>query len=433
MVAGRLTRRTLVAAALGVGLVVLAGAPPSVAGHDARGVRSAHASTAGARAPDRPGQPATSWATPLVGAEPASARVTEHPTAPAAVVPNPRTDWGPSLAAVAQARAAVAAMPLEVLAGQVLVAAYPGTDPAVPAGLVAAHHLGGVILMGDNVASLDQVRATGAAVQGAAAADGRAWPAVVAIDEEGGRVSRLRGLLADLPAFATFGGGDVAATRERFARLGADLASLGITMDFAPVADVTVGPADPTIGDRSASSDPVAAAAAVVAASRGLLDGGTVPVLKHFPGHGSVTTDSHVGLPAQVASLEQLSARDLVPFRSAVDLGAPVVMMGHLDVVQLDPGVPSSLSPAAYRLLREGLGFQGVAVTDALDMGAVPVGSPGEEVVRALAAGADLVLKPRDVGAAHAAVVAAVQSGALPRERLEEAATRVVALQLWAG
>lgn len=431
--AGRLPGRALVAAALGVGLVVLAGAPPSVAGPDAR-VPSAVARAADRAPAATQDGPSVPWATALVGTELASVRASGHPTAPAAVVPNPRTDWGPSLATVEQARAAVEAMPLEVLAGQVLVAAYPGTDPAVPAGLVAAYHLGGVILMGDNVASLDQVRATAAAVQAAAAADGRTWPAVVAIDEEGGRVSRLRGLLPDLPAFAAFGAaGDDAATRARFARLGADLAAVGVTMDFAPVADVTVGAADPTIGDRSASADPGVAARTVVAAVRGLLDGGTVPVLKHFPGHGSVTADSHVGLPVQPAGLEQLSARDLVPFRAAVDVGAPVVMLGHLDVSRLDPGVPASLSPAAYDLLRDGLGFDGVAVTDALDMGAVPVGAPGEEAVRALAAGADVVLKPRDVAAAHAAIVAAVESGALPRKRLEEAATRVVALQLWAA
>lgn len=431
--AGRLPGRTLVAAALGVGLVVLAGAPPSAAG-PGRVPPPAGASAGQGGAPvEAHGGAAADWV-PLVGTELAAARASGGPTAPAAVVPNPRTDWGPSLAVVAQARAAARAMPLEVLAGQVLVAAYPGTDPATPAGLVAAYHLGGVILMGDNVASLDQVRATAAAVQTAATVDGRTWPAVVAIDEEGGRVSRLRGLLPDLPPFAAFGaGGDDAATRERFARLGADLAALGITMDLAPVADVTVGAGDPTIGDRSASSDPGVAARTVVAAAHGLLDGGTVPVLKHFPGHGSVTSDSHVGLPVLVASPEQLSARDLVPFRAAVDAGAPVVMMGHLDVVQLDPGVPSSLSPAVYGLLRDGLGFDGVAVTDALDMGAVPVGGPGEEAVRALAAGADLVLKPRDVAAAHAAIVAAVQAGTLPRERLEEAAVRVVALQLWAG
>jgi len=424
--------RAGLAAALGVGLVVLAGAPPS-AGSDAWAASSGGATGSRGRSAGAARGPAADWASPLSGAQVASARASDRPTAPAAVVPNPRTDWGPSLATLAQARAAVDAMPVEVLAGQVLVAAYPGTEPATPAGLVAAYHLGGVILMRDNVASLDQVRATAAAVQAAAAADGRRWPAVVAVDEEGGRVSRLRGLLPDLPAFAAFGAaGDDAATRDRFARLGADLDGLGVTMDFAPVADVTVGPADPTIGDRSASADPLVAARTVVAAGRGLLDGGTVPVLKHFPGHGSVTVDSHLGLPVQPASLEQLDARDLVPFRAAVDGGAPVVMMGHLDVVQLDPGVPSSLSPAAYGLLRDGLGFDGVAVTDALDMGAVPIGAPGEEVVRALAAGADLVLKPHDVAAAHAAIVAAVQSGALPRERLEEAAVRVVALQLWA-
>ena len=429
---GRLRGRALVAGALGVGLVVLAGAPPS--GADARVPPPARVLTAQEGGPaGAPGAVSAAWAVALVGSEVASARASGRPAAPAADVPNPRTDWGPTLATVTRARAAVAAMPVEVLAGQVLVAAYPGTDPGAAAALVAGYHLAGVILMGDNVASLDQVRATSAAVQAAAAADGRAWPAIVAIDEEGGRVSRLRGLLPDLPAFAAFGAaGDDTATRERFARLGADLAGLGITMDFAPVADVTVGAADPTIGDRSASADPAVAARTVVAAGRGLLDGGTVPVLKHFPGHGSVTADSHVGLPVQPAGIHQLAARDLVPFAAAVDAGAPVVMMGHLDVVQLDPGVPSSLSPAAYRLLRENLGFDGVAVTDALDMGAVPVGTPGEEVARALAAGADLVLKPRDVGAAHAAVVAAVQTGALPRERLEEAATRVVALQLWA-
>lgn len=433
--AGRSRRRAFVAAVLGVGLVggvALVAAQPSAAGP--RVPRPTGAVAHGGPATGAVCGGLADRVVALAAAQPVPVRASGLPVAPAAAVANPRTAWGPSLATVQQARAAVRDMPLDVLAGQVLVAGYPGADPSVAASLVAAYHLGGVILMGGNVASLDQVRATAAAVQAAAAADGRDWPAVVAIDEEGGRVSRLRGLLPDLPPFATFGAADDgAATRERFARLGADLAALGITMDFAPVADVTVGAADPTIGDRSASGDPAVVARTVVAAGRGLLEGGTVPVLKHFPGHGSVTIDSHVGLPCQTATLEQLSARDLVPFQVAVDAGAPVVMMGHLDVVQLDPGVPSSLSPAAYGLLREGLGFDGVAVTDALDMGAVPTGAPGEEVVRALAAGADLVLKPRDVAAAHAAIVAAVQSGALPRERLEEAATRVVALQLWAS
>lgn len=428
----RLTSRALPALALCVGLVVVGGVAPSSAGAGA----STPAAARGTQGSARPGGVDDAWAlafAPLAPDAAAIARAADLPTAAPAVVPDPRTSWGPSLATVEEARAAVAAMPLEVLAGQVIVARYPGTDPTVPAGLVTTYHLAGVILMGENVASVDQVRATTAAVHAAVVADGRGWPAVVAVDEEGGRVSRLRGLLGDLPAFAAFGAADDTTTRARFTQLGADLGALGITMDMAPVADVTMGPGDPTIGDRSASTDPAVAARTVVAAGRGLLDGGTVPVLKHFPGHGSVGTDSHLGLPVQAAGLDALQACDLVPFRAGVAAGIPVVMVGHLDVTALDPGVPASLSPAAYRLLREDLAFDGVAVTDALDMGAVPVGSPGEEAVRALAAGADLVLMPRDVGAAHAAVVAAVQSGALPRERLEEAATRVVALQVWAG
>jgi len=194
---------------------------------------------------------------------------------------------------------------------------------------------------------------------------------------------------------------------------------------------VTIGAADPTIGDRSASGDPAVAARTVRAASAGLLQGGTVPVLKHFPGHGSVTSDSHQGLPVQPATQAQLDARDLIPFRVAVAAGVPVVMIGHLDLVQFDPGVPSSLSPATYHLLRDSLGFDGVAVTDALDMGAVSPGAQGEEAVQALVAGADLLLMPRDVAAALARIVAAVQAGTQPVERLQEAATRVVALQMW--
>src|SRR5690606_22337270 len=131
----------------------------------------------------------------------------------------------------------------------------------------------------------------------------------------GGRVSRLAGVVPSLPAFASFGAaGDPDVTRTHFTRLGGDLTALGITMDMAPVADVTIGPADPTIGDRSASSDPDVASRTVCAALRGLLDGGAVPVLKHFPGHGSVTADSHHALPLQTATVAQLADRDLVPF-----------------------------------------------------------------------------------------------------------------------
>jgi beta-N-acetylhexosaminidase len=365
-----------------------------------------------------------------------AAAVVATPPPPAAVpatVANPRTSWGPSLETVEAARAAVAAMSLEQLAGQVLVARYWETDPAAAGQLVTRWNLGGVILMDENIVSREQVAATAAAVQAAVLAGGRSWPGIVAVDQEGGRVERLRGLVAALPAFAAFGGAGPDATRSAFGGLGTELRALGITMDMAPVADVTIGPDDPTIGDRSASTDPQVVSVIALAAGHGLLDAGVIPVLKHFPGHGSVTVDSHVALPVQPAPLAVLEARDLVPFRSGVAAGLPVVMVGHLDMTQLDPGVSASLSAATYRLLRDDLGFEGVAVTDSLAMGAVPRPAPGQEAVAALVAGADLVLMPWDVGTAHPAIVAAVQDGRLSMERLTEAAVRVVALQMWSA
>lgn len=435
---GRPGRDAAAVAAVAIGLAIVAATPAGsadVGPHAQHGVAARFLTT-----PQRSGDPRVDvpGALPGVGspglpaAAPATPAALPLPVAPPAVVANPRPSWGPSAEVLAAARAAVEGMSIERLAGQLLVVQYGGPDPGQAAATVANWHLGGVILMADNIVTADQVRASAAAFQAAVAADGRSWPAVVAVDEEGGRVSRLRAVIDELPAFATFGAGaDDAETWARFGGLGRVLAALGLTMDFAPVADVTIGPADPTIGDRSASSDPGVAARTVVAAADGLLAGGVVPVLKHFPGHGSVTSDSHSGLPVQGASMAQLTVRDLVPFAEAVDAGVPAVMLAHLDVAALDPGVPASLSPAAYRLLRDGLGFEGVAVTDALNMAAVAEAAPGEAAVRALAAGADLLLMPRDAGAAVTAIVAAVRDGRVPLERLQEAATRVIALQMW--
>ena len=162
-----------------------------------------------------------------------------------------------------------------------------------------------------------------------------------------------------------------------------------------------------------------------------MLAAGLLPAAKHFPGHGSVSVDSHARLPVQGASLEQLRAKDLKPFQAAIDAGLPMVMTGHIAVPALEPGVPASVSKAAYAELRR-MGFQGVAVTDALNMGAVKGRYPNDSAAPlALAAGADLLLMPANVEAAHAAIVAAVRSGALPPERLAEAAQRVVTMMIW--
>jgi beta-N-acetylhexosaminidase len=368
-------------------------------------------------------QPAPGRTSPAPAGSP-SATAPRTAPAPAAL------PWGPTEADLDAARAAVAAMGLEQLAGQVVVARYAGTEPATAGDLVARHHLAGVILMGDNVAGPDQVRATAGAVQAAVAADGRGWPGVVAVDQEGGTVARVGSPATEFPTFMTHGAArDANATRAASAASGTELRSLGFTVVFAPVADVTSGQDDPTIGSRSASDDPARVSAAVTAALAGYEDAGIVAVVKHYPGHGSVPADSHETLPVQPATPDVLAARDLVPFSAAARAGARAVMTSHIAVQAWDPGVPASLSPAAYTALRTTTGFAGVAVTDALDMAAVTgAAAPGDAAVGALAAGADLLLMPPDVPAAVAAVAAAVRDGRLARQRVQEAAARVVAL-----
>ncbi len=334
--------------------------------------------------------------------------------------------WGPSVVDYASALISARALPLDVAAGQVIVATVSSPDPASAASAVGTEHLAGVILMGGAVTDAVHVEALAAAVQAAGAEDGRGWPAIVSTDQEGGPVSRLSGVIPDLPAFMAAGSiPDKKAVANAYEAAARDMRVLGINVNWAPDADVTVGVADPTIRVRSAGSDPARVADTVDAAVTGLVAGGVIPAIKHFPGHGSVTTDSHEAVPVQTATVAQLETADLVPFASAINAGAPVVMMGHIAVAEWG-GVPATVSPQAYAYLRQGLGFTGVVVTDALDMGAITESfAPGDSEVAALAAGADLLLSPRDPPTARRAIIAAVQSGALPRERLDEAIARV--------
>lgn len=349
--------------------------------------------------------------------------------------------WGPERQDADAARRAVDHMSLEQRAGQVLLPFYPGLNHEVRARDIERLHLAGSIIMDDNAprtpggqVDVPAMSAVTKRLQAAATADGRGWPGIIGIDQEGGTVARLRAPLTEWPApmsYGAAGSGSLAAEAGR--AMTSELAALGFNVDFAPTADVTMGPSDPTIGARSMSGAAGTAADLGVAFSRGMLASGMLPAAKHFPGHGSVSVDSHAGLPVQQASLEQLRARDLVPFREAIEAGLPMIMTGHIDVPALEPGVPASVSKAAYAELR-GMGFRGVAVTDALNMGAVRDRFPdGSAAPLALAAGADLLLMPADVGAAHAAIVNAVRTGALAPERLAEAARRVATMMIWRG
>ncbi|PZF83470.1 beta-N-acetylhexosaminidase [Jiangella anatolica] len=319
-------------------------------------------------------------------------------------------------------------MPVERQAGQVIVARFAGPEP--PTAQIQELGLGGVILMGDNVESPEQVEQATAAIQ--QAGGDRGYPVIIGIDQEGGTVARITDPATEFPAYMTLGASRDATMAAQVAEAsGTELRGMGLTMVFAPDADVTTGPDDPTIGTRSASSDPQVVAETVQASLRGYAQAGIVAVPKHFPGHGSVPADSHEELPVQTASLDELRARDLVPFQAVVDAGAEAIMVAHIDVEAVDPGVPSSLSPKVIGLLRDELGFDGLVVTDAQDMAAISAGyGSGAAAVRSLAAGADIVLMPADVESAHTAIVDAVASGELPADRLAEAATRGVALML---
>lgn len=341
------------------------------------------------------------------------------------------TAWGPEQTDIQRARRDVGTLNLRELAGQVIVARYSGTR--APTRFVEKLHLGGVVAFDSNISSRSQISRANHRLQ---ANTRRDWPVFVGIDQEGGVVRRIHQGPANLPAFMAAGAGrDAATTRAAMRSAGIDLRDLGFNVDLAPDADVTIGAADPTIGTRSAGSNAALVATQAVAGAKGLRAAGVLPVLKHFPGHGSATVDSHVRLPVVDRNMAQLRKRELAPFRRAIEAGLPAIMIGHLKVPAIDKGAPTSLSHQAITgLLRNDMGFQGLVISDALDMGAVrgKYGS-GSAAVRSLRAGSDVVLMPPDPTAARDAIVAAVKAGDLTRTRLRTAATRQIAALRWLG
>jgi len=261
---------------------------------------------------------------------------------------------------------------------------------------------------------------------------------LIGVDEEGGTVSRVGSNSAmgttSFQNMASYGAaGDTAAVYDIGKTIGTDLTGLGFNLDFAPVADVVTNPNNTEIGSRSFSSDPETAAKMVGSIVSGFQDSGILCTLKHFPGHGGTSTDSHKGLSVTTRTLEEMRASEFLPFKAGIEAGAPMVMVGHLSAEQLNGGkdTPSDLSKAVVTdLLRVELGFQGVVITDAQDMGAITdYYSPAEAAVGALQAGVDLILMPADLQAAYDGVMAAVQSGELTQARIDESVLRVLTMK----
>ncbi len=320
------------------------------------------------------------------------------------------------------------------LADAILIPPFPGGREPDWIRAALGDGLGGVTLFGPNVQDRDQLARLTASLRSAATEP------VIAIDEEGGDVTRISHQTgSDYPGNAALGAiDDVELTRSVYAALGSDLAALGINLDLAPAVDVNTAADNPVIGTRSFGADPALVARHGAAAVSGLQSAGVAACAKHFPGHGSTSLDSHLVIATVDAPLSVLRVRELPPFEAAIAAGVRAIMPSHLRVPELTGELPASLSRRALTdLLRGDLGFTGVIVSDGLEMRAVsePYGIP-EAAVQAVIAGTDLLCLGRDQDhlsflAVKAALLAAVRSGRLPGERLEEAAARVAELRAW--
>lgn len=324
----------------------------------------------------------------------------------------------------------ISSLTLEQKVGQLLYIGFTENDLTVNQAILSDIQPGGLILFPRNFVTLDQ---TVAALNAYRQNSDLAWPLFVGTDQEGGRVSRLPAAWATRFPTARSVGQNVSSARDLAEAMGAELAALGLNMDFAPVLDVHSNPQNPVIGDRSFGSTPEKVWAAAQKVIAGLQASGIVPVVKHFPGHGDTSTDSHLELPSVTADRSLLESRELQPFRDAVTSGVPVVMVGHLLVPALDPDQPASLSrPIITGLLREQWGYDGLIVTDDMEMGAIAQDDIGEASVQAVLAGVDMLLichTPAKQQAARDALVAAVQSGRITEQRLDQSLTRILALK----
>lgn len=373
---------------------------------------------------------------------------------PASVSTGSVVPWGFVTAQdIRSAATAVAALTVAQKAGSVIMAS--SADTLAGQNAVSDLTLGGVILMGDagvidgtKAGRPDEVATVAASVAGQVPAQLAAFPLLIGVDQESGDVTRLRNGFTDLPGASELGSiGDPAlaaqTTREVAAVAGAEMAAVGINVDFAPVSDVLPVYGSSAIGDRSYGSDPERVGELVAAAVLGYQSAGIAATLKHFPGIGELTADTHESLPTINASCGEWNAVASVPLRAGVDAGVGLLMTGHaLFPAVGDISDPTSISPLVLTDLLRGKGtvdslggcrplsYQGVTISDSLQM--VPIAdsySSADAAWRALAAGQDLLLMPVDPAAAAAGIAAAVADGRLSAARLDEAAIRVLALR----
>lgn len=326
----------------------------------------------------------------------------------------------------------LADMDLDDKIGQLLVLTASGTSAEENAGLVEAYRPGGFIYFDHNITGAEQIAEMSNGLQELAAGQGAGVPLFLGIDQEQGLVSRLPFGTRFPDAMAVGATRDPELARSLAATTATELAALGISLDYAPVADVNTNPDNPVIGIRSFGSDPELVGRMAAAQAEAFGENGVVPVVKHFPGHGDTDVDSHTGLPVIDKSRAEWERTDLPPFQAAVDAGVDAIMTAHVLMPGLDgQGEPATLSADIIDgILREELGYDGVVTTDALNMDGVrQTHADGEIAVRAVEAGADQLLMPPDPAAALASLRSAVEEGRISGERLDASVLRILELK----
>ena len=333
------------------------------------------------------------------------------------------------------ARSYFSEMPVEdKVAGLFMITpeALTGTSKATQAGEATQEALnqyavGGLIYFGQNIVDKEQIMT----MLSNTVTKSR-YPIFLAVDEEGGEVSRVANSKVEVTKvddMATIGaGGDTAQAYEAGTNIGSYLKELGFNVDFAPVADVTTEGEASALGNRSFGSDPQLVGGMVSNVVNGIEGADVSSCLKHFPGLGSTSADTHEGRVELDKTLDELRASDFVPFQQGIEAGADFVMVSHVTAPALDEdSVPSSLSGKVITdILRGELGFEGVVITDALDMSSITeYYTPGEAAVMAVEAGADMLLMPEDFEEAYQAVLDAVQEGRISEERIDESLERI--------
>lgn len=320
---------------------------------------------------------------------------------------------------------------LEEKIGQMLVVGFEGLEP--PGYLVdwlRAGRIGGVILFARNVSSPAQVAALTQACHAAAR-----YPLLIAIDQEGGVVARLRDQFTESPGAMALAVADSEALAEDVSRvLGTEMRALGINWNLAPAVDLTHNIHNPAVGVRSLGVDPQRAARLGVAQVRGFQNAGVAATAKHFPGKANTPVDPHVGLPVIDEPLDDLWDTDLVPFRAVSQAGIAAMLITHVQFKALEPDYPSTLSPRIIEgLLRRDIGFGGVVSTDCMEMKAITNAyGPGESAVLAALAGATIILFSHTRAyqeAAYDALLDAVRSGRLPEAKIDQAVSRITAMK----